>query len=355
MVSPTLRDDNMADTDVKSLPDFKVISYISGEQDVSDADSSTSLEVPSEQAISVRISSSWTYCGPLLTLNPSSLPTSFYTWAEATVNGSILSPLFSFLAFVHKFLSTNNLSHYWLTIRASKGSHDFDLPRWHTDDLFFSQAQLNKTPSDTVDLSPRGRRLLAPRRSKPKSESDRMFPNLRLRTPDNRKRDQSSSALPLATAATDAPMTDWKIATTLLGPGTLFISPRTSTQARNIQKATKASVRAENEGHTCLSVRCVGCAMASEKVRDRLAEALKDHDIVQAKIGECTYIQTGEEGGAVHSEPESHGDRIFVNVIPGKETELMALARKWGLEYPRAWCVGLPLMWEEECLRDVSQ
>lgn len=353
-------------TDVKSLPDFKVIPYESEEQNVSITDSSTSSEVSSsavdEQAISVKISSSWTYCGPLLTLNPTSLPASFYTWAEATVNGSILNPLFSFLAFVHKFLLTNNLSHYWFTVRASKGSNDFDLPRWHTDDLFFSQTQLNETSSDTVELSPRGRRYLISRqkRSKPKSEPDRKFLNLRLRTPENQGRDASSSALPSATATTDVSRenpqtTDWKIATTLLGPGTLFISPRTSSHARNIQKAIKASVRAENEGHTCLSVGCVGCAMASEKVREQLAEALKDHDIVQARVGECTYLQTGEEEGAVHSEPESHGDRIFVNVIPGKETELMALTGKWGLEYPRAWCVGLPLMWEEDCLRDVSR
>lgn len=349
----------MADTDVKSLPDFKIISYVSGEQDVSDADSSTSSKTAStidDQALSVRISSSWTYCGPLLTLDPSSLPASFYTWAEATVNGSILTPLLSFLAFVQEFLLTNNLAHYWLTIRASKGSHEFDLPRWHTDDLFFSQAQLNESPSDIVAS---GRRPLIPRqrKSKPKSEWDRKFPNLRLRAPDDRKGDASSSSNPHVTA-TDAsrenePTTDWKIATTLLGPGTLFISPKTSSHARNIQKSTKASVRAENEGHTCLSVRCIGCSMASEKVRGQLAEALKDHDIVQAKFGECTYFQTGEEAGAVHSEPESHGDRIFVNIVPGKETELESLTRKWGLEYPRAWCMGLPLMWEEERLRDV--
>ena len=349
---------------MNSLSDFKVIPYSPGEQDVSLTDSSTSLPVPStidEQALSVRISSSWTYCGPLLTLNPSSLPTSFYTWAEATVNGIILTPLFSFLAFAHKFILANNLSHYWLTIRASKGSHDFDLPRWHTDDLFFSQTQLNETPSDTVDLPPRRRHLISRQKSsKPKSELDRRFLNLRSRTSDNHKRNGSLSTSPSATVSTDSSgensqTTNWKITITLLGPGTLFISPQASTHARTIEKDTKASVRAENKDHICLSIRCLGCAMASERVRERLAEALKDHDTIQPKPGECTYFQTGEDGGAVHSEPESHEDRIFVNIIPGKERELMALTGKWGLEYPRAWCVGVPLMWEEEALRDVPQ
>jgi hypothetical protein len=33
--------------------------------------------------------------------------------------------LSSFLAYVHDFLTKNNQSHYWLTIRASKGSDEF--------------------------------------------------------------------------------------------------------------------------------------------------------------------------------------------------------------------------------------
>ncbi|KAK2763090.1 hypothetical protein FQN54_009724 [Arachnomyces sp. PD_36] len=335
--------------DVKSLPGFKVIPYSS----TSSSPPSTIDEQPSD--ISVRISSSWTYCGPLLTLNPSSLPTSFHTWAEATLNGSILNPLFSFLAFAHEFLRTNNLSHYWLTIRASKGSHEFDLPRWHTDDLFYSQNHFNTTPSSAADLPPSERRLI-PRRKKSKLKPG---PH-RTSSPKPDANGCISPAPWSPTASTDAPgdsswTTDWKITTTLLGPGTLFISPKTSTSARTVQKAIKASVRAENKGHVCVSIKCVGCSMASEKVREQLAEALKSHDIVQANIGECTYFQTGDEEGAVHSEPESHGDRIFVNLVPGKEGELIGLTEKWGLEYPRAWCVGVPIMWDEECLRDVGK
>lgn len=49
----------------------------------------------------------------------------------------------------------------------------------------------------------------------------------------------------------------------------------------------------------------------------------------------------------MHSEPRSNGDRIFVNVVPGLEEDLRCLMSKWGMEYPRAWCVGLPFQGEE--------
>jgi hypothetical protein len=35
-------------------------------------------------------------------------------------------------------------------------------------------------------------------------------------------------------------------------------------------------------------------------------------------------------------------DRIFVNVVPGSDEELKGLLAKWGLEWPRAWCFGVP-------------
>ena len=59
------------------------------------------------------------------------------------------------------------------------------------------------------------------------------------------------------------------------------------------------------------------------------------------------FFRVGEKEGAVHSEPRSHGDRIFVNVVPGKEVDLKCLMTKWGIEFPRAWCVGLPFYLEE--------
>lgn len=88
----------------------------------------------------------------------------------------------------------------------------------------------------------------------------------------------------------------------------------------------------------------------------RLAAELGHHSIVQAHPGECVFFRVGEEDGAVHSEPRSRGDRVFVNVVPGHEADLMSLMAKWGMEYPRAWCVGLPFQVAEEAqLRNVGE
>lgn len=95
--------------------------------------------------------------------------------------------------------------------------------------------------------------------------------------------------------------------------------------------------------------------MAAEEVRTELATAFGEYEIVQAGQGECAFFRVGEKDGAVHSEPRSHGDRIFVNVVPGTEEDLRCLMGKWGMEYPRAWCVDLPFLGEEGVqVRNVS-
>ncbi|CAI7599597.1 unnamed protein product [Penicillium palitans] len=296
--------------DVKSLPDFRFIPYPVKSKEI----------LPPDEPITLNASSSWTYCGPLLTLESCNLPSSFNTWAEGTLSGSILPSLFSFLAYVHDFLTKNNQSHYWLTIRASKGSDEFDTPR----------------PTTNQDLST------------PISPS-----NLQTNHHDHYPQPTPPTAQIPSISPTP---TNWKLTTTLLGPGTLFIPPATNHLARATQQAVKTATRAADPTHICVSVRCVGCAMAAESVRARLAVELGGHGTVQASAGECVFFRVGEDKGAVHSEPRSHGDRVFVNVVPGHEADLRALMAKWGMEYPRAWCVGLPLVIGEgeECLRDVG-
>ncbi|KAJ5716422.1 hypothetical protein N7493_008333 [Penicillium malachiteum] len=120
--------------DVNQLPDFKIFHY----EHEGYKSSYDEKEIIHGTSISLKTSSSWTYCGPLLGLGPNKLPSSFKTWAKATINGSPLGPFLAFLEFVHEFLEINNISHYWITLRADQGSDQFDIPRWHTDDLFFS-------------------------------------------------------------------------------------------------------------------------------------------------------------------------------------------------------------------------
>lgn len=348
--------------DASSLPDFKILPYPSESLDADLTNPLETLSLPpaSDPPITLNASSSWTYCGPLLTLDKDRLPSCFHTWAQTTVNGPLLAPLFSFLAFVHDFLTTNNLGHYWLTVRASKGSTEYDIPRWHTDDLFFSPAatvashrrSLRSPFSNKINIK------LAMRSYARKEKETHQKRKRKTKQPASKSNKDSTTPIPTSPAQVFTPNptpTNWKLTTTLLGPGTLFIAEQSSTLARDIQRSTKSAVRDENPDHVCLSVRCVGCASAAETVRTRLATDLKPHGVVQAQSGECAFFRVGEEEGAVHSEPRSHGDRIFVNIVPGEECDLKCLMAKWGMEYPRAWCVGLPLMADEMLCRNVGE
>ncbi|KAJ6007629.1 hypothetical protein N7540_011605 [Penicillium herquei] len=283
----------------------------------------------SSTAISLKASSSWTYCGPLLSLDPKNLPTSFETWANTTIKGSPLGPFLSFLEFVHEFLETNNISHYWITLRADQGSDKFDTPRWHTDDLFFSppksQSQRRRSSLTTLINSITNRQ-----------HSDTEYINP----------EPLPSSAQITASSLNPP--NWKLTTTLLGPGTLFIAQESGSKARSLQRSVRKSVRADNKDHTCASVRCIACASAGESVRTKLAAELSGYGFIQAQMGECVFLRVGEEEGAVHSEPSSHGDRIFVNVVPGTEADLKSLMARWGMEYPRAWCVGLPAQVPDE-------
>ncbi|KAK2775439.1 hypothetical protein FQN52_004009 [Onygenales sp. PD_12] len=305
--------------DVDSLPAFQVIPYQTTlPTGLAPANSPT-------DGIRVKLTSSWTYCGPLIALPDQNLPPSFHTWAEQTIYGSLLPYLTPFLAFVHQFLARNNLSHYWLTIKATRGTDEFDMPRWHTDDLFY-KTDLQK---EAATSKPRkGKTMRRIGRAEKKSTNLLLDPS---NIPDETK---------------------WKLATTLLGPGTLFLT--SPIRARAMHNNIKQSIRDQNKDHVCPTVHCVGCATAAESVRVRLAEEFRDYNYTQAQAGECTFFRVGDEEGAVHSEPSCHGDRIFVNVVPGGEEELRGLMRKWGMEFPRAWCVNLPLqIGVEASVRDV--
>lgn len=368
--------------DASSLPEFKILSHPT-KWDRIDYDQHQLLSSTAEEDITLNATSSWTYCGPLLPLNEKNLPSSFHTWAQATVNGSIVDPLFSFLEFVHEFLTANNISTYWLTVRASQGSDEFDIPRWHTDDLFFSPGASNEPQTKSKSQN---RRSLFPSLSNATKFHKRTTSHLsHFRKPstdynssttlDTANEDQPTPTPPSVQITSSSPNpTNWKLTTTLLGPGTLFIAPHLNAQARALQRTTKMTIRSANPDHICLSIRCVGCASAAESVRATLAAALggyhrngqckgDDHcgdfdgeGVIQAQRGECVFFRVGEDEGAVHSEPMSHGDRVFVNVVPGCEEDLRCLMAKWGMEYPRAWCVGLPFQGVEGgCWRNVGE
>ncbi|KAI1269458.1 hypothetical protein F5Y18DRAFT_414458 [Xylariaceae sp. FL1019] len=233
----------------------------------------------------------WSYCGPLLARD-GALPPSLYEWMSTSLTISLLPRLLPFLEFTNTFLAQNDLDHYWLTIRATKATTEFDTPRWHTDDMFFAA---------------RGGGLRA--------------------VPQQ----------PYAKETLDL-QTNWKLCTTLLGPSTMFIPAERQDEARKKQRDARKSLATD---HECASIRCLGCAATADAVRERLAKELKSMDTRQATLGECAFFRIGQDSGAVHSEPcMSGGDRIFVNVVPGKKEELNSLMTKWGMSFPRSWSIA---------------
>jgi hypothetical protein len=147
---------------------------------------------------------------------------------------------------------------------------------------------------------------------------------------------------------------NWKLASALVGPGTLFL--KDSNRGREIQKQIEKRLKlhqakkghyAVDASHVCTSFRCLGCADIAESVRQELVRELQGMETVQVRNGEVAVFNVdgynacdGEP--AMHSEPAlSGGDRVFVHVVPGREEELRRLVEGWGMEFPRDWCVGV--------------
>lgn len=240
--------------------------------------------------------SSWMYCGPILSPVASSLPPSFHTWMHNTISGPLLPRLLPFLDFLRGFLERAGAQHYWLTIRATRPTTEYDIVRWHTDDIFFDY----------------------------EGETERLGPK------DKRRKEKRKGY--------------WKLATTLLGPPTLFL--KDGIRGRRIQRAAKRAECQKRGEHTCTQFRCLGCLDAVEAVRQSLAKSLANEAVESPESGEVAFFRLGDEEGAVHSEPPCHEDRIFVNVVPGTEEELKELMDRWGLGYPRAWSFGIPVSFD---------
>lgn len=133
----------------------------------------------------------------------------------------------------------------------------------------------------------------------------------------------------------------WKLATTLLGPSTLFL--KNNTDALETLCQTKIRQRKKMGNHACTAIRCLGCSTYADSVRKSLAASLVSFSTESPEFGEVAFFRIGDEEGAVHSEPICNTDRIFVNVVPGTEEHLRNLMSRWGMGFPRAWCFGVPV------------
>ncbi|KAH8732028.1 hypothetical protein GQ44DRAFT_822150 [Phaeosphaeriaceae sp. PMI808] len=236
--------------------------------------------------------STWTYCGPLLAPNATDLPQSFHTWNAITLShpSILLSRLLPLLSFLKTFLANAGAHHYWLTLRATKPTPEYNTPRWHVDEKFFSPA-----PEDPLLTSP----------------NDHHAPRY------------------------------WKLTTVLLGPQTLF--QQDNTKALHIVRDTSSQHRTT---HQCTSLRCPVCAAHTDTIRASLARSLSPYPSTSPAPHDLAFLRLGSSEGAVHSEPRCDVDRVFVNIVPGTEEGLRRLLARWGMEYPRAWCFGVPVAFE---------
>lgn len=253
---------------------------------------------PVRPSFGTRHTSIYTYCGSLLSTE--TLPASLHPWLTQTTTSpsALLSQLLPLLSFLRAFLEKAGVHHYWLTLRASTPTKEFDIPRWHADDDFFRPASAS---------------ILNDQNDKRKKRKDL-------------KKGSKKGG--------------WKLCTTLLGPSTLFLHPSSNDPALTTLRETKKRESAKRE-HICSSIRCAGCFDTGEAVRQSLATAFAEEEVMQAECGEIVFFRIGEEG-AVHSEPRCGVDRVFVNVVPGTEGELRRLMGRYGMGFPRAWSLGVP-------------
>ena len=296
--------------DAKSLPAFAFFNLENTSQDnLKSEPSETSGACLDGHAglTGVKQASAWSYCGPLLHAKSlHDMPRTYQKWQSESVDGDLLSMLLPFLNHANDFLAINELQHYWITVRATKPDTEFEKPRWHTDDLFYER-YLSREDGE---------------RSLGEASARRFWP----------------AVSPVKTVnVSHSQPTDWKLIATLSGPTTLLIASAHQKRARQFQR--KAKVKCGKE-HVCDSIRCVGCSTAASHVRETLDRQLRITPIARPGVGQPVFLRVGHERGAVHSEPDlSHGDRVFVNIVPGTEEELGGLMRKWGMEFPREWAV----------------
>ena len=150
------------------------------------------------------------------------------------------------------------MDHYWLDIRATQVSDEFNIPRWHTDGNFFHRPNEGQ----------------------------------------------------------------WKLATCLLGPGTLFLVD--GDEGRKVEEEQRTIMLETMDKRKFVDkVKERSFEMQKEtQVRKVLADLFAKWEIAQPSIGEMAFFRVGNVNAAVHSEPKSVGDRIFVSILPGTETEL---------------------------------
>jgi hypothetical protein len=122
-----------------------------------------------------------------------------------------------------------------------------------------------------------------------------------------------------------------KYALTLLGPRTLMLHPtahvfatlnKGESQFCPWRTSENAPVPTEDDEYA-----------ADDALRDWLAAAFADAERVSVGEGQVVRFSWGRDDSPVHSEPHLSGDRVFVTVLFGSESELRVMCELRGAEY----------------------
>ncbi len=143
---------------------------------------------------------------------------------------------------------------YWLTIRVTQSTNEWDIPRWHCDGNYFFKT---------------GERELVS-----------------------------------------------KFATALHGPGTLLIKT-TDSQRRNFIDATEEAYRINEDGMSKNHRRFMDNNMLGDMIKPTNYQSV-------------IFISGPREICGIHSEPEIHGPRMFLSIVPGSKKEIIDWHNKRG-------------------------
>ncbi|KAF2679086.1 hypothetical protein K458DRAFT_422513 [Lentithecium fluviatile CBS 122367] len=215
--------------------------------------------------------STFNYYGPVQSLLTSEASKFLATITDA-VEQEAASTINSFILATHNDCigAAEEKTACWLTIRVTKPTYEFEIPRWHQD--------------------------------------GRMFPY------DEGRKEVVRS----------------KYALTLLGPTTLMLQPnahvfstyhRGETQHYWWRKTHGPEPTEENKDQ------------AYSTLRHWLADEFKDAIRVRVGDGEVVRFSWGRDDSPVHSEPDLISDRVFVTVLYGSESELREMCNWRSAEY----------------------
>ncbi|KAK0721246.1 hypothetical protein B0T21DRAFT_414442 [Apiosordaria backusii] len=115
----------------------------------------------------------------------------------------------------------------------------------------------------------------------------------------------------------------WKLCTTLQGPGTLFaVDGDYARKLLNEAKARGEDRLRRDPTHACVLVGCGNCGRTTCEIREEMRDGLADKEVRQSMANK---------------------EMVFFRVGGGQLEDLTA---RWGMGYPRAWSLGVPLVFD---------